>query len=91
MSRNFYKYFPSNKYIQTVTMEIENMKKLSVWARENNISYKTAYNWFNENKLPVDAIKTESGSIFIIDENIEKNSMKELINVVKEILQEIKK
>ena len=30
--------------------------KLSNWAKSQGISYKTAHNWFRDNKLPVKSI-----------------------------------
>ncbi len=43
--------------------------KLSVWAKKQGISYKTAWRWYKEGKLPVPAEKTPSGTILIkIDE-----------------------
>ena len=70
------------------------MKKLSVWARENNITYLTAYRWLKEGKMPVKTTRTSTGGIYIIEEEKPKETdytMKELIEVVKEILKEIKK
>ena len=43
------------------------MKKLSTWAKENNVPYPTAYNWFKNNKLPVQAEKNAGGSIMVIE------------------------
>ena len=48
--------------------------KLSHWAKTQGISYKTAHNWFRDNKLPVKSYQTKSGTIIveninIIDEN----------------------
>ena len=49
--------------------------KLSEWAKQNNISYNTAYKWFKSNQLPtnVEASITPTGTIFII----EKGNMQE--------------
>lgn len=41
--------------------------KLSVWARNQGISYVTAFRWYQQGKLPVKAYKTPSGSIFVED------------------------
>jgi putative resolvase len=43
--------------------------RLSTWAEKEGISYITAWRWFKENKLPVKAIKTSSGTILIQDED----------------------
>jgi putative resolvase len=41
--------------------------KLSDWAKKQGISYRTAWRWFNEGKLPVDAEQTPTGTILIKD------------------------
>lgn len=55
--------------------------KLSKWAKQQGISYTTDWRWFKNNKLPVKAIKTSSGTIFVepdLSQNpssIKKNSI----------------
>lgn len=44
------------------------MKKLSSWAKENNLSYGTAYNWYKTGKLPIEATQNAGGSIFVLDD-----------------------
>ena len=39
--------------------------KLSKWAKQQGISYRTAWNWFKTNKLPVKAIQTKTGTILV--------------------------
>ena len=39
--------------------------KLSDWARKQGISYRTAWRWFREGKLPVEAVQTSTGTILI--------------------------
>jgi len=39
--------------------------KLSTWAKKQGISYRTAWQWVKDNKLPVPFNITESGSIFV--------------------------
>lgn len=41
--------------------------KLSDWAKKQGISYLTAYRWFRDGKLPVEAYQSESGTIIIKD------------------------
>ena len=41
--------------------------KLSVWAKKQGISYRTAWRWFKDGKLPVEAEQTSSGTILIKD------------------------
>jgi len=39
--------------------------KLSEWARKQGISYKTAWKWYKEGKLPVPAYQTPTGTILV--------------------------
>jgi putative resolvase len=39
--------------------------KLSVWARQQGISYRTAWNWWQQGKLPVDIEQMPSGTLII--------------------------
>lgn len=39
--------------------------KLSDWARANGISYKTAWLWWKQGKLPVPAYQTPTGTILV--------------------------
>lgn len=39
--------------------------KLSKWAKQQGISYRTAWNWFKAGKMPVHAIQTKSGTILV--------------------------
>lgn len=39
--------------------------KLSEWARSQGISYRTAYTWFREGKMPVRAEQLPSGTIIV--------------------------
>lgn len=39
--------------------------KLSAWARANGISYKTAWLWWKQGKLPVPARQTPTGTILV--------------------------
>lgn len=41
--------------------------KLSEWAKTQGISYLTAWRWFNDGKLPVEAYQSESGTIIVKD------------------------
>jgi predicted site-specific integrase-resolvase len=36
--------------------------KLSTWAKKQGVSYKTAWRWFKDGKLPVDAQQMPSGT-----------------------------
>lgn len=49
--------------------------KLSIWARKQGISYRTAWRWFKEGKLPVVAEQTKTGTILIKDEFTHPNSV----------------
>lgn len=41
--------------------------KLSQWAKNNGLCYRTAYNLFKSNKLPVQAYQLETGTIIVKD------------------------
>lgn len=43
--------------------------KLSTWAKKQGISYRTAWRWFKEGKLPVMVEQTATGTILIKEEN----------------------
>jgi len=43
--------------------------KLADWAKKQGISYLTAYRWFKDGKLPVDAYQSESGTIIVDDDD----------------------
>lgn len=46
--------------------------KLSTWAKENSISYLTAYRLFKSNKLPVKSIRLDTGTILVEKPSIEE-------------------
>jgi putative resolvase len=52
--------------------------KLSEWARQQGISYKTAWRWYSDGQMPVLTEKTPSGSIFVKNDIIE-NNLKETV------------
>ena len=39
--------------------------KLSAWAKEQGIGYRTAWQWFHDGRLPVKSLQTASGAIFV--------------------------
>ena len=39
--------------------------KLSDWARQQGVSYRTAWNWFKAGNLPVPAVQTPTGTILV--------------------------
>jgi putative resolvase len=41
--------------------------KLSVWAKQQGVSYQTAWRWWKEGKLPVEATQMPSGTVIIRD------------------------
>src|SRR4051794_17441883 len=50
--------------------------KLSTWSKQQGITYRTAWQWFKDGKLPVPAIRTATGTILVKDTAFEK--MKEV-------------
>src|SRR5208337_3225573 len=49
--------------------------KLSTWAKRQGISYRTAWRWFKDGKLPVVAEQTKTGTILIKDEEPQLNAV----------------
>ena len=49
--------------------------KLSTWAKIQGVSYRTAWRWFKEGKLPVTAIQTLSGTILIKESKNESSQV----------------
>lgn len=49
--------------------------KLSTWAKKQGISYRTAWRWFKQGKLPVVAEQTKTGTILIKEERSEPNTV----------------
>lgn len=50
--------------------------KLSKWAKSQGICYRTAWNWFKNGTLPVEAYQTKTGTIIVKveeKENANKN------------------
>ena len=50
--------------------------KLTTWSKQQGVTYRTAWQWFKDGKLPVPAIKTATGTILVKDTTFEK--MKEV-------------
>lgn len=56
------------------------MIKLSKWAKEYGITYKTAWKWFNEGTLPVKSKQLSTGTILVYnDENVNDKEVKTVI------------
>ena len=47
--------------------------KLSVWAKQQGITYKAAWNWWKAGKLPVEAEQMPSGTIIIKEQKADCN------------------
>jgi predicted site-specific integrase-resolvase len=43
--------------------------KLSTWAKKEGVCYRTAWNWFKNGTLPVNAEQTPTGTILIKEDN----------------------
>lgn len=48
--------------------------KLSEYAQKNNVTWRTAYRWYQEGKIP-GAHKTPGGSIVVAEDNEHKNDI----------------
>ncbi|MBI5756136.1 MAG: IS607 family transposase, partial [Nitrospirae bacterium] len=44
--------------------------KLSVWAKQQGVSYRTAWRWWKEGKLPVTAEQMPTGTVIIHDKEV---------------------
>ena len=44
-----------------------NAKKLSDWAKENSVHYRTAMVWMHEGKLPVSVVRTPGGHYRVVE------------------------
>lgn len=55
--------------------------KLSVWAKQEGISYRTAHRWFKNDMLPVDSYQTKTGSIFIKENILNKENVEENVAI----------
>jgi len=44
--------------------------KLSVWAKQQGITYKAAWNWWRSGKLPVEAEQMPSGTIIVKEQKV---------------------
>lgn len=49
--------------------------KLSTWAKQQGISYRTAWRWFKEGKLPVASEQTKTGTILIKENQALSNAV----------------
>ena len=49
--------------------------KLSIRAKKQGVSYKTAWRWFKDGNLPVPAEQTSSGTILIHEEVVNPNQV----------------
>jgi len=47
--------------------------KLSIWAKQQGISYQTAWNWFKNNNLPIPFEQLENGTILVFPEKKQNN------------------
>ena len=64
--------------------------KLSVWAKNQGIQYRTAWNWFKEGKLPVKSEKMPSGAI-IVYPDIESIAKEPIVDIYGRVSSSVKK
>ena len=50
--------------------------KLTDWAKKQGVSYKTAWRWFRDGKMPVRAEQMPSGTILVFPEEPVKQEAK---------------
>lgn len=66
--KNFVILVKISSHQQNLTVICINMSiKLSEWAKQNGVHYRTAYNWFKKGKFPGKAIQLPSGTILVED------------------------
>lgn len=53
--------------------------KLSVWAKKQGITYRTAWKWFKSGKLPAKAVQLSTGTILVEDNDLVAGENKEKI------------
>ena len=53
--------------------------KLSVWAKKEGISYRTAFRWYQDGKMPVGTYRSVTGSIFVEDVPVSTSNQKVVI------------
>ena len=46
-------------------------KKLSAWAKENGVHYRTAMVWMHAGKLPVSVVRTPGGHYRVVEKSVE--------------------
>ena len=50
------------------------MKKLSAWAKENGVHYRTAMVWMHAGKLPVSVVRTPGGHYRVVEKSVESST-----------------
>ena len=58
--------------------------KLSVWAGQVGVSYKTAQRWYYAGKMPVPTGKTPTGRIMVIIDEVPKDTLGERLGRIEE-------
>jgi putative resolvase len=53
--------------------------KLSAWAKKEGVSYRTAFRWFRDGKMPVNTYRSKTGSIFVEDAPSNNSNQKVVI------------
>lgn len=57
------------------------MIKLSTWAKQNNVSYRTAWRWVNEGKFPHKTFVSQTGRFFVIEDNKPQEETNETVAI----------
>ena len=68
--------------------------KLSQWAKNHNVCYKTAWNYYNEGKFEGKCEVSETGSIYIFEDEVKdkiekEQGLPELIAAIKSLTKAI--
>lgn len=54
----------------------EKFMKLSQWAKQQGISYRTAYQWCKDDNMPCEFIRTKTGTIIVYENTTNHNNIK---------------
>ena len=68
--------------------------KLSQWAKNNNVCYRTAWNYFKAGKFEGKSEVSDKGSIFVLEEEVKEKtqeiSYSELVMAIRELTEAVK-
>jgi len=66
-------------------------KKLSVWAKEQGVHYRTALAWVSTGTMPVPIERTPGGHIRVLDDSVSLEQKTDLVRQMDHLCTELKK